>query len=66
VRRAGTCSCSGGGASLELLELHEAGGAFEALDAYLEDEGSGGRDGVVADPYDPRASACRGRWAARS
>ena len=33
-----------------LLELHEAGGAFERLEEYLE-RGFWGRDGVVADLY---------------
>jgi para-aminobenzoate synthetase component I len=34
-----------------LLELREPAGAFEALEAYLEDEGFWGRPGAVADLY---------------
>ncbi len=34
-----------------MLELHEANGAFQALEAYLEAEGFWGRAGVVADLY---------------
>src|SRR5207248_5432187 len=50
--RAATCSCSGDGAKRSpVLELHDPEGAFEALEAYLADEGFWGRDGVVADLY---------------
>ena len=34
-----------------MLELHEANGAFAALEAYLVSEGFWGRSGVVADLY---------------
>src|SRR5215213_885545 len=34
-----------------MLELHDAAGAFEALESYLASEGLWGRDGVVADLY---------------
>ncbi len=34
-----------------MLELHQAEGAFEALEAYLEDECFWGREGVVAELY---------------
>jgi para-aminobenzoate synthetase component 1 len=34
-----------------VLELHDPRGAFEALEAYLDDEGFWGRDGLVADVF---------------
>ena len=34
-----------------MLELYEAGGAFDALEAYLDGEGFWGREGIVAELY---------------